>query len=178
MRDALSKTARALRLAVVLGVFTAAGCGYELEGVRRPPSLGEARTISVAGFVNQTNEPGLGGVVTRAVRGAFVRDGRLRVLDSSDADLALEGVIRGYHLSPIGFTGADQAQRYRVVVRARVRLRDNVRNRLVLERNLESWSEFRINASIARSAVRRESASHKAAESLSGDLVALVLEGF
>ena len=178
MNGALLRAMRERRLALSLAVFFAAGCGYDLEGTRRPRNLKGARTISIASFLNQTGEPGLERTITEAVRSGFLRDGRLRVSDSPDADVALEGVLREYRLAPIGFTQADQAQRYRVFVRTRVRLRDNARGKVLINQDLESDAEFAVSSSIARSDASRLSANQRVADSFSEDVVSLILEGF
>ncbi len=178
MSEALLRTIYKFHFALLLSVFLAAGCGYELEGTRRPENLKGVRTISIPPFLNQTSEPGLGRAVTKTVRGRFLRDGRLRVSDSPDADITLEGVLREYRLSPIGFTHADRVQQYRVVVRTRIRLRDKGRRKLLINQDVESYAEFEVSSSIAQSDANRSSANQRVADTLSEDVVSLVLEGF
>lgn len=178
MNKAVWKKARASCPALLLGVFLLAGCGYQLEGTRRSEKLGDARTISVARFVNQTNEPGLDTTVTNTLRRKFLRDGRLRVSEPGDADLSMSGVVRTYRLVPIAFREGDQARRYRLFIRARIRLRDNARGRWLIDQEVGSDAEFTVSSSIAQSGVSRSSAHRRAAESLAGDIVSLVLEGF
>lgn len=178
MKELFLRAFHRFAFVLFLSVFLAAGCGYELEGTRRPANLKGARTISIPPFLNQTNVPGLGRVVTKTVRGRFLRDGRLRVSDSPDADIALEGVLREYRLFPIGFTRADRVKRYRVVVRSRIRLRDKERKKLLINQDLEVYAEFAVSASIAQSDANRSGADRQVADSLSEDVVSLVLEGF
>ena len=82
------------------------GCGYTLEGTRRPASLGNARSIAVPIIANHTREPDLGRTLTSAVRERFLLDGRLRLADPAEADLLLEASVREYRLDPIGFSAA------------------------------------------------------------------------
>lgn len=163
---------------LLLCVFLIAGCGYDLEGARRPERLKNVRTISIPAFLNNTNEPGLERAVTKSVKNRFLRDGRLRVSDSPDADIILEGVLREYRLSPIGFTQADRVKQYRVVVRTRIRLRDRERQKLLINQDLESNTEFAVSSSIVQSATNRSNANRRVADSLSRDIVSLVLEDF
>lgn len=178
MSRAPLRTVHNIRFALLLSIFLLVGCGYELEGTLRPKKLEAVQTISISPFQNHTNEPGLGRAVTKAMRGRFLRDGRLRISDSPDADIALEGVVREYRLSPIGFTQADRVQQYRVVVRTRIRLHDKGRRKLLINQDLESYAEFAISSSIAQSDTSRSNANQQAADSLSKDVVSLVLEGF
>ncbi len=178
MSGALFKMVHRLCFTLVMSVFLAAGCGYELEGTLRPENLKGARTISIASFLNQTNEPGLGRVMTKTLRGRFLRDGRLQVTDSSDADIALEGILRQYRLTPIGFTRADRAQEYRVSVRTRIRLRNRTQKKMLINQDVDSYAEFKVAPSIAQSAANRSNANQRVANSVSEDIVSLVLEGF
>ena len=154
------------------------GCGYDLEGTLRPAALKGVRTISISAFSNQTNEPGLGRAVTKALRSRFLQDGRLRLSDSPDADAALEGVLHEYRLSPIGFTRSDRVQQYRVVVRTRIRLRNKESEKLLINQDLESFAEFPVSSSIVRSVANRSIANQQIADSLSKDVVSLILESF
>lgn len=178
MNGALLRAGYKFGFSLLLSVLLMAGCGYDLEGTRRPERLKSMRTISIPAFVNKTNEPGLGRAVTKTVRSRFLRDGRLRVSDSPDADVVIEGVLREYRLSPIGFTPADRVQLYRVFVRTRIRLRDKGRQKLLINQDLESYAEFVVSPSIAQSDMNRSNANQQVAESLSEDVVSLVLEGF
>ena len=171
-------TVHKFHFALVLSVFLVAGCGYELAETFLLGKLRNVRTISIPPFQNHTNEPGLGRAVTKAMRGRFLRDGRLRVSDSPDADISLEGVLREYRLSPIGFTRADRVQQFRVVVRTRIRLRDKERRKLLINQDMESYAEFEVSSSIVQSETNRSSATQQVAESVSKDVVSLVLEGF
>jgi len=154
------------------------GCGYTLEGTRRPAYLKDIRSIAIPVFSNRTGEPGLETTVTNAVRDRFLVDGRLRVADAGEADIILEGVLREYLLEPIGFSRADQVRRYRVFIRTDVRVRDVQRNKLILNQEIDSESEFDISDSIAVSDTSRQATNDQAALRFSEELVSLVLEGF
>ena len=157
----------------------AGGCGYALEGTRRSGPLKDARTISIAGFVNRTHEPGLERTIEDAVRSRFLRDGRLQVVESADADVSLEAIIEEYTLTPIGFSRQDQVQRYRVLIRTSVIVRDSVREKAVLNQELESESDFDVaSGSITSSDVNRRGASGAISSLFADELISLVLEGF
>ncbi len=168
----------AWRLALGIWLLAASGCGYALEGTRRPEALKDVRNIAIPVFVNETREPGLERTMTDAVRSRFLLDGRLRVVESPEADVVLEAAVREYKLEPIGFSQADQVRRYRVFIRTQVRLRDLQRGRLILDQEIESDSEFDISASIAGSDALRLNTTTTAANSFADELISLVLEGF
>ncbi|OGL58675.1 MAG: hypothetical protein A3J27_09950 [Candidatus Tectomicrobia bacterium RIFCSPLOWO2_12_FULL_69_37] len=160
-------------LLVLLG-----GCGYTLEGTRRPASLGDARSIAIPIIANHTRESGLERTLTTAVRERFLLDGRLRLVDPAEADLLLEASVREYRLDPIGFSAADQVRRYRILIRTRVFLRDTQRGRSILDQEIDSESEFNISAAIGSSETARSSATSAASTRFAEDLLSLVLEGF
>ncbi len=162
-----------------LVLFGAGGCGYALEGTHLSGPLKDARTISIARFVNRTHEPGLDLTIEEAVRSRFLRDGRLQVVESIDADVALEAIVEEYTLTPIGFSRQDQVQRYRALIRASVIVRDSVREKVVLNQELESESDFNAESgSITTSDVNRQGAISAISELFADELLSLVLEGF
>ncbi len=163
---------------LIAGLLALSGCGYALEGTRRTGSLKDARSISIPAFINESGEPGLDITITNAVRSGFLTDGRLRVIESSAADVVLVATIREYRLEPIGFSGTDQVQRYRVFIRTFILVRDTVRGLVVLNQEIESDSEFDITTSIAGSDQRRVLANATVASLFSNELISLVLEGF
>lgn len=170
------RTGRGALLAGVLLLL--GGCGYSLEGTRRPASLGDARSIAVPIFINASREPGLERTLTEAVRNRFLLDGRLRVVDTAEADLVLETLIREYKLEPIGFSGADQVRRYRIFIRTHVRLRNIQRGRSILDQEMESNSEFDITSAIGGTEAARGQTNITASNLFAEDLLSLVLEGF
>lgn len=162
----------------VLILFSSFGCGYVLEGTKRPEYLGGAKTISIPIFGDQTSEPGLGFLISQRVRQRFIEDGRLRVIDGSGADVVLEAVVREYRLDPIGFSQSDQVQRYRVRVKISVRLRDSRDGKILMNQVIENDSEYDISASITASASSRDVTNESVANSFSEELVSVILEGF
>jgi hypothetical protein len=160
-------------LIVLLG-----GCGYTMEGTRRPASLGDARSIAVPIIQNLTREPSLDEVLTTAVRERFLLDGRLRLADPAEADLILEAAVREYRLDPIGFSAADQVRRYRVLIRTYVLLRDVQRGRIILNQEIDSESEYNISAAIGGTQESQTEATSAASKRFADDLLSLILEGF
>ncbi len=168
----------AFQAAMALLLLIVFGCGYALEGTRRPENLGGAQTISIPIFGDQTSEPGLGFLISQRVRERFLQDGRLRVVDGSGGDIVLEAIVREYRLDPIGFSGSDQVQRYRALVKIFIRLRDSRSGKIIMKQEIESDSEFEVSTSITTSASNRETTNEKVADSFSEELVSVILEGF
>ena len=178
---AISKSiigSRALKFMLIIFLLVISGCGYTLEGTKRPENLEGARTINISVFRDETNEPNLGFLMAQTTRNRFLNDGRLQIVNSSAADIVLDAVVREYRLDPIGFTKSDQAKRYRVVIKTGVRLRNLKTGRVIFNQEIDTDSEFDIESSVTSSASNREQTNAKAAEFFATELISLVLEGF
>jgi hypothetical protein len=159
-----------LALAVV-----SVGCGYTLRGTLPD----HVRTVAVPMFANRTAEPGVEGVLTRAVVDAFATNGRLQVVRAEDADVVLEGEITGYQLQSIAFDPAANVRQYRLWVTLNLRLRDVRQQRVLLERRgLQERADFRVSAAVAETLVREDAALRAAAAEIARTVVALTLDRF
>jgi len=163
---------------LVVILMTTLGCGYSLEGTRRPASLGGARSISISIFRDETGEPNLGFLMAQSAQNRFLNDGRLRVVNSENADITLDAVVREYRLDPIGFSRSDQVQSYRVLIKTSIRLRDLRSGKQIFNQNIATDSEFDVKNSVASSTINRDAANKKAANLFAEELLSLILEGF
>jgi len=168
----------AIQSVMVLTLLVVFGCGYALEGTRRPENLKGAQSIAISTFGDKTAEPGLGFLISQRVRQRFLEDGRLRVVSGGGADVVLEAVVREYRLDPIGFSGTDQVQRYRALVKIFIRLSDSRSGKVLMKQEIENDSEYEVDDSITTSASSREATNQKVADSFSEELVSVILEGF
>lgn len=166
------------RWALAVFLLGALGCGYTLEGTRRPENLKDAKTIAIPIFRDETNEPGLGFLISQSVRQRFLNDGRLRVVESGGADVQLDAVVREYRLDPIGFSRTDQVQRYRILIKSSIRLSDHRTGKVLLRQDIESDSEYDIDSTVSGSALNRDQTNRQAADFFAEELLSLVLEGF
>lgn len=169
---------RGLKFILTIFLLATSGCGYTLEGTKRPENLGGARTINISVFRDETSEPNLGFLMAQTTRDRFLNDGRLQIVNSSAADLVLDAVVREYRLDPIGFTRSDQVKRYRVFIKTAVRLRNLRTGRVILNQEIDTDSEFDIDSTVTGSASNREQTNQKASEFFATELISLVLEGF
>jgi hypothetical protein len=152
-----------------------AGCGYSFRGTL-PDHL---RTVAVPVFANRTAEPGVEGVLTRAVVDAFATTGRLRVVRPEEADAVLEGEITGYQLQSIAFDPAANVRQYRLWVTLNLRFRDVRQQRVLFERRgVQERADFRVSAAVAESLVREDAALRAAAAEIARTVVALTLDRF
>ena len=169
---------RAWRAALAAILMANLGCGYSLEGTRRPASLSGARTINISIFRDETGEPNLGFLMAQSVRNRFLNDGRLLVVNAENADISLDAVVREYRLDPIGFSRSDLVQRYRVLINTSIRLRDLRSGKQILNQNIATDSEFNLVNAVAGSAANRDATNKKAADFFAEELLSLILEGF
>ncbi|HKQ18282.1 MAG TPA: LptE family protein [Candidatus Eisenbacteria bacterium] len=117
-------TLLALGFAATIG-SAASGCGYTLSSVL-PQHI---KTLSVPVFANNTVEYGLSDDVTQALADAFLREGRLRLVSERDADAILRGTVVSYKNQVFGYTRAERATQYEIVLVVKVVFRDTVKNR-------------------------------------------------
>jgi len=167
----------AIAAAVLLGAL-AATCGYRLRGTGTslPPGI---KTISVPVFKNRTTRFELDVKLTRAVVNELVARGKVEIsADPATADAVLEGEITGFRASPIGFSGANQADRYNVTVTAKVALKDR-RSAATLFDNPDFvyQQEYDVPPGTSFESLESE-AIEKIAEKFARSLVVAVLEGF
>lgn len=113
----MSRAALAVAAAAALA---AVGCGYSTHS-----SLDlKYRTINVEPFTNYSKEYDLQAPLTNAVTRKFIADGRLSVVDQSEADLLVVGAITGYRLKGLTYDENDEVTQFLCVVTAAVRLTD------------------------------------------------------
>jgi hypothetical protein len=157
---------------------TVAGCGYRLRGTGSalPPRI---RTLSVPMFKNQTTRYELDVKLTRAVINEFVARGKVRIgADPAAADAVLEGEITGFIASPIGFSGANQADKYNITVTARVTLKDRTSAEPLFSNPAFVFQqEYDVAPGSSFESVQTE-ALDKIAEKFARSLVVSILEGF
>jgi hypothetical protein len=105
---------------LLVAALLATGCGYTTHSSLDP----KYQTIAVSAFLNRSREYDLQAALTNAVIRKFTTDGRVRVVDSANADLLLEGVILDYKLKGLTFDKQDDVTQYLCVITAGVRLKD------------------------------------------------------
>ncbi|MBI3609507.1 MAG: LptE family protein [Nitrospirae bacterium] len=155
------------------------GCGYHLSGSVRLPA--DIRTIAVPVFHNQTFEPTLENAVTTAVKQEFLTNGRLLVVnDSEAADLVLKGTLTSFGLTPLSFDRTKSVVlEYRVYIRAAVAVEDR-RTQKVLwqDSGMESSAEYLVNPDTAANRVAQDRAIAEASKQFAENVIHRVLEGF
>jgi hypothetical protein len=174
------RSERCVSAAVLLGaaLVFAAGCGYRLRGTASslPPRV---KTLSVPMFKNQTTRFELDVKLTRAVINEFVARGKVAlVADPAAADAVLEGEITGFTANPIGFSGANQADKYAITMTAKVTLKERAAaGPLFANPSFIYQQEYDVPPGSSFESVQTE-AIDKIAEKFARSLVVAILEGF
>ncbi len=118
-------------LVVLAALVSAAACGYALAG-RGNTLPADIRTIGIPDLVNQSTEPDIDGVLTRALRTEFQGKGRYVIRpEAAGADAVLTGRVTSVEFPPVAFTAEGQGQRYQVIVTAAIEFRDVKRDQVI-----------------------------------------------
>jgi outer membrane lipopolysaccharide assembly protein LptE/RlpB len=155
------------------------GCGYQLAGGKGsiPSSM---RTISIPTVSNQTFEPNIEGIVTHEIREAFIRNSRLRVMDSTnDSDLALKGTIVNFELIPMSFDRErNVALEYQIKIDLEFQLEDTSDGKVLWTDPMqEATAEFSVTVDTTSTRVAEDRAIREASRNLAENMVHRVLEG-
>jgi hypothetical protein len=110
---------------------------YGFAGGGLPPSI---KTVAVLPFDNQTPEPTLTQVISRAVREAVERRLGLRQSAEAQADAVVRGSITRYEPDlPVAYTGGDSSRvtvtRREVQITVSVEILDQKRGKTLWQRN-------------------------------------------
>ncbi len=174
-------------IVLLAAVLLVSSCGYRLSGTGGLVPAG-ARSIAIPVMLNGTNEPYVDVEVTKAVVNEFLSDGRLRVVDVQDADLALRGTITRYEVSALSYTADALVQQYQVRLVVDAALEDlNAKKIIWQEKNIESLfiSDYPVAydpsgklVNIRETKISKEAAIRKAGQDIAWTLRSRVLEGF
>lgn len=167
------------RIAVLLVVcLLAFQCGYHLSGTGS--SLPEhIRSVSVPMFKNMTTRYELDLKLTQRVIDELVARGKVEISkDEGSADALLLGEILSFNAVPVAFSGEASADRYNIVIVAKIVMRDNVDKKVIYsnpgmvyqyEYGVPEGTDFESIESLAIDVV---------AERFARSLVSTILEGF
>jgi outer membrane lipopolysaccharide assembly protein LptE/RlpB len=174
-------TGRAKRLAgavLAAAVLAAGGCGYRLRGTGSslPPQV---RTMCIPMFKNLTTRFERDVKLTRAVINELVARGKVAVTgDAAASDAILEGEITSFSATPIGFSGGNQADKYNIIVTAKVTLKDRASAKILFANpGFVYQQEYDVPPGANFESMETE-AIDKIASKFARSLVVSLLEGF
>ena len=157
------------RLCAVVAAALVAGLGCGYRFVPRDATLPEGvRSVCAPIFVNETPEPGLETLFTRALRQELVRSGTLG--DGAACEARIEGIVTAVNSSPTIVTepteqSPAQLASYRAFAEARLRL---LKGEQVLSETSVSGTEDYLPGSgdVLEAEANRQAALHRLSETL------------
>ncbi len=124
----------------IFAIFTFISCGiYSFTG----GNTGDAKTIQIDFFRNEAPlvEPTLSQRFTEDLRDLFTRQTNL-TLTKSDGDLAFEGEIVGYRITPMSATANQRAAQNRLTITVNVRFTNRKEEKDNFERQFSFYADF------------------------------------
>jgi outer membrane lipopolysaccharide assembly protein LptE/RlpB len=133
------------------------GCGYQMAGreTHIPPGL---TSITIPTFVNQTFEPGIEIPFTQAFLREFILDKRIKVVDRSEADSILEGVIKSFNIYSVSYDRSGLVLEYQTTVVMDLTLKKQTGETLWIERDLSETYWYRSSSNILASEANKATA--------------------
>jgi outer membrane lipopolysaccharide assembly protein LptE/RlpB len=133
------------------------GCGYQLVGKEThvPPGL---TSVAIPTFANQTFEPGIEVPFTQGFLREFIRERRVKVVDRSEADSILEGVIKNLQIYSVAYDRSGLATEYQTTVVIDLTLKRRTGEILWRENDISETRWFRASSSVLTSESNRAAA--------------------
>jgi outer membrane lipopolysaccharide assembly protein LptE/RlpB len=133
------------------------GCGYQMVGKETHVPTG-LNSVAIPTFVNQTFEPGIEVPFTQAFLKEFIQDRRIKVLDRSEADSILEGVIKNFQIYSVSYDRSGLALEYQTTVVIDLTLKKRTGEILWRENDISETRWFRASSSVLISESNRAAA--------------------
>jgi outer membrane lipopolysaccharide assembly protein LptE/RlpB len=119
----LGGTIRNYRWLSMICLILLVACGYQMVGKETHVPAG-LNSIAVPTFKNRTYEPGIEVPFTQAFLREFILDRRVNVVDRSQADTLLEGVITDFRIFSVSYDRSGLALEYQTNVVLNITLKD------------------------------------------------------
>jgi outer membrane lipopolysaccharide assembly protein LptE/RlpB len=135
------------RLFLIIWIALLLGCGYQLVGKEThvPPGL---TSVAIPTFANRTFEPGIEVSFTRGFLKEFIQDRRVRVVDRSQADSVLEGVIKSLQIYSVAYNPSGLATEYQTTVVIDLVLKKRTGETLWVERNVSETRWYKASSGV------------------------------
>ena len=144
-------------LFLILWITLLLGCGYQLVGKEThvPPGL---TSVAIPTFANQTFEPGIEVQFTRGFLKEFIQDRRVKVVDRSEADSVLEGVIKDLRIYSVAYNQSGLATEYQTTVVIDLVLKKRTGETIWVERDVSETRWYRASSAVLISESTRAAA--------------------
>ncbi len=157
IRSRLGRTIRNYRWLSMVCLVLLVACGYQMVGKETHVPAG-LNSIAIPTFRNQTYEPGIEIPFTQAFLREFISDRRVNVVDRSQADSLLEGVITDFRMYSVSFDRSGLVLEYQTSVVLNVTLKDRSGKVLWEEKNFSETQWFRASSDVLASETNKAAA--------------------
>jgi outer membrane lipopolysaccharide assembly protein LptE/RlpB len=132
---------------LILWITLLLGCGYQLVGKEThvPPGLS---SVAIPTFANQTFEPGIEVPFTRGFLTEFIQDRRVKVVDRSEADSVLEGVIKSLSIYSVAYNQSGLATEYQTTVVIDLVLKKRTGETIWVERDVSDTRWYKASSAV------------------------------
>ncbi len=167
-----------MRILIILCLFVA-GCGYHVPGASDTWVGGEARTLYVSLFDNQTSDPYVENYITDALVAELSRSRVIRITeDKASADLSLDGSVDSFDSEALSFDSSDRIADYRATMVVSLRMLSRVEQRTVWKEKFRRSEDYPGIVDKNWQLEGRRQASQVIAERLAEDIHARLLNNF
>ena len=127
--------------ALLLSLLAACSISYKFNGASIDYT--KIKTIAISDFTNQAPQvnPLLAPQFTESLKDIYIRQTRLQLVQSN-GDLALEGEITGYDLTPTAVKEDAMSSQTRLTITVRVRYTNNVNTEEDFEQSFSAYREY------------------------------------
>ena len=152
-------------------------CGYHLIGTGStlPKHL---KTIFIPVFTNSSSQPEIHRQLTSAIINSFVTDGRVKVVQKSQADMVMTGDLFYYELKTVSFNSNNFATGYIVKLGVNVEVVDKTNNKPYLKQIYRTEWNYKATSDIVGTESARLAALEQAYQVLGNRIVSLLINKF
>ena len=168
-----------MRIISVLLLLLLSGCGYHTPGASDTWVGGEARTLYVQLFDNQTIEPYLENYITDALIAELAVSRLFELTENPDkADVRLAGNVKTFTDSAVSYGNSDQITEYSATMAVAVRLLDKNNSDIIWQKSLTRSEDYlaTINKNLQLEGQRL--AAIRVSQRLAEDIYASMLNSF
>jgi outer membrane lipopolysaccharide assembly protein LptE/RlpB len=145
------------RLFLIIWIGLLVGCGYQMVGKETHVPSG-LNSVAIPTFVNQTFEPGIEVPITQGFLREFILDKRVKVLNRSEADSVLEGVIKSFYITSVAYDRSGLATEYQTSIVIDLTLRKRTGEVLWVIKDFSETNWYRASSMVLASESNKEAA--------------------
>lgn len=168
-----------MRLVALLTVVLLAGCGYHTPGTSDTWVGGEARSVYMQLFDNQTAEPYLENFMTTALVAELSRSRLLTLTENQAlADVRLVGEVKDFSSKALAYGTTDQITAYRATMNVAVRLLRKGSNEVLWQHNFQRSEDYQATVNKNLQLEGERMAAQRVSQRLAEDIYSSLLNSF